>query len=148
MTYLWSRPIPRWTIVIGKVLALAPIAMVLVAGGWVVAMQTATGSAPTPESVAAFAAGAFAISAMSAGLATLVPRHGMALAIVYLVIFDIAIGLIPASLQNISISYQIRVMGDLDIAGAGEIAKPALTMAIISALWLTIGLWRIRRLES
>src|SRR5262245_16324051 len=32
-TYLWSRPIARWTVVAGKVLALAPIATGLVAGG-------------------------------------------------------------------------------------------------------------------
>src|SRR5689334_18632971 len=34
-TYLWSRPIARSAVVFGKLLALAPIAAALVAGGWV-----------------------------------------------------------------------------------------------------------------
>src|SRR5687768_16272162 len=29
-TYLWSRPVARWTIVVGKLLALAPLAAALV----------------------------------------------------------------------------------------------------------------------
>src|SRR5687767_12060107 len=33
-TYLWSRPVPRWAVLVGKLLALAPIAMLLVIGCW------------------------------------------------------------------------------------------------------------------
>lgn len=145
-TYLWSRPIARWTMIVGKLIALAPISMLLIALGWFAAAQTATGRAPSTDSVIAFAAGGLAISVMSAGLGTLVPKQGMALAIIYLVILDSAIGIIPASLQNISITRQVLLLSGLD----GHVSKfePALTMAIISGVWLGIGLLRLRRRES
>ena len=145
-TYLWSRPLPRWTVIVAKLLALAPVAMVLVAGGWFLAFQIGKDTSPPLQSTIAMAAGAFAIATMSAGIATLVPRHGMALAIVYIVIVDMAIGIIPASLQNISITRQVRLLAGLEQPSA--IAQPAITMAIIAGLWLTIGLLRIRKLES
>lgn len=145
-TYLWSRPIARWTIVVGKLVALAPIAMALVAGGWFVAMQIGTGEPPSAQSIVALAAGAGAVAAMSAGLATLVPRHGMALSIVYLVVFDLALGVIPASIQNISITRQVRLLSGLD--DPSGLTQPAITMAAIAGVWLAIALWRIRRLES
>jgi ABC-type transport system involved in multi-copper enzyme maturation permease subunit len=143
-TYLWSRPIGRWTIVVGKLIALAPIAMFLCVGGWIAATQIVTGAPPSGASIVAFAAGSLAISVMSSGLSTLVPRHGMALSIVYLVIFDLSIGAIPASIQNISITRQVRLLANLE-TGSGH---PAIAMAVIAGIWLAVALWRIRRLES
>jgi ABC-type transport system involved in multi-copper enzyme maturation permease subunit len=142
-TYLWSRPIARWTIVVGKLIALAPIAMVLVVVGWFLAVQVKNGAPPPAISLVAFGAGALAIAAMSAGLATLVPRHGMALSIVYLVIFDLALGAIPASIQNISITRQVRLIGTNT-----DLVQAALTMVAIACGWLAVAMRRIRRLES
>ena len=85
-TYLWSRPIGRWTIVVGKLLALAPIAMLLVVGGGYLAIQIETGAAPSAAWIGGTAGGALAISVMAAGLSVLVPKYGMALSIVYLVV--------------------------------------------------------------
>jgi ABC-2 type transport system permease protein len=143
-TYLWSRPIPRWTIVIGKLLALVPVSIVLVVGGFVVATQVATGAPPPPIEIGAMAGGVLAISSLSAGVATLVPKHGMALSIVYLVIFDITLAAVPASIHNLSITRQV---GQL-VSHQGGIAQPVITLAAISAVWITVALWRIRRLES
>jgi ABC-2 type transport system permease protein len=145
-TYLWSRPLPRWTLLIGKLLALAPIAAVLIALGWVVAMQVATGAPPSARSTLAFAVGALAISAMSAGIGTLVPKHGMALSIVYFVVIDLAVGAIPASVQSISITHHVRQLGGLD--DPGTITESAITLVVLAAIWLAVGLWRVRRLES
>ncbi|MCI0432810.1 MAG: ABC transporter permease subunit, partial [Gemmatimonadetes bacterium] len=50
MTYLWSRPIPRWTVIIGKLLALAPIAMVLVVVSWHLGCALGLESVPDPRS--------------------------------------------------------------------------------------------------
>lgn len=144
-TYLWSRPLPRWTILIGKLIALAPIASVLVMAGWVVAIGMATEKPPATESILAFGCGAAAIASMSAGLATIVPRHAMALSIVYLVVFDLPMGAIPASLQNLSITRQVRLMG---LDPSHHLGGPAVAMAIIAGAWLAVGLWRVRRLES
>ncbi len=145
-TYLWSRPIARWTIIVGKLIALAPIATVLVLAGWFVSVEAATSHPPSTDSLIAFGAGAVAVSVMSAGLGTLVPKQGMVLAIVYLVIIDLAIGVIPASLQNISITRQVVLLGGFD----GQVSKatPAITMAVIAGVWLAIGLLRLRRRES
>jgi ABC-2 type transport system permease protein len=145
-TYLWSRPLPRWTVVVGKLLGLAPIAALLTSAGWVLAIKIGTGAAPTPQSTFAFAAGGLAISVIAASIAILVPKYGMALSIVYLVIIDLIVGEIPASLQTISITRQVKLLSGLREASA--IATPALTMAIVAAVWLTIGLVRLRRLES
>lgn len=145
-TYLWSRPIARWTMIVGKLVALAPIASILIAVGWYLAAQTNTGSPPSTDSLIAFTAGGLAISVMSAGLGTLVPKQGMALAIIYLVIIDSAIGAIPASLQSISITHQVVLLSGLD----EHVPKlqPAITMAVIAAVWLAIGLLRLRRREA
>jgi ABC-2 type transport system permease protein len=145
-TYLWSRPLPRWTLLIGKLLALAPIASVLIALGWFVAMQVATDVPPSARSVVAFAFGGLVISAMSAGIGTLVPKHGMALSIVYFVVIDLPVGAIPASVQSISITRHVRQIAGLDTPGA--IAEPVITLVVLATVWLAVGLWRIRRLES
>lgn len=146
-TYLWSRPIPRWTVVVGKLLALAPVAMLLVAVGWTIAHQLGTGELPPARTTLGFVAGALAVAAMAAGLATLVPKHGMALSIAYLVILDLAIGALPASIQNISITRHVRMLTDLGEDGSG-LLQPSLAMLAISGFWLAIAFWRIRRLES
>jgi ABC-type transport system involved in multi-copper enzyme maturation permease subunit len=145
-TYLWSRPLARWTMPVAKLLALAPLASALVAGGWLLAIYSATGAPPGLQTVLALAAGALAISAMSAGVAMLVPNHGMSLSIVYLVIIDNAIGLIPASLQSISMTRQVRLLADFE--HADSLVEPAVTIAILSAVWFVIGLSRLRRLEA
>lgn len=145
-TYLWSRPIARWTMIVGKLVALAPIAMFLVAAGWYLAAQASTTQTASSDSLIAFAAGALGISIMSAGFGTLVPKQGMALAIIYLVILDSAIGAIPASLQKISITHQVLLLSGLDEPASK--LEPAITMVIIAGVWLAIGLLRLRRRES
>ncbi|HEX5064207.1 MAG TPA: ABC transporter permease subunit [Kofleriaceae bacterium] len=142
-TYLWSRPIARWTIVAGKVIALAPICGLLAAGGWAVAMKW-TNSPLELRTTLAFASGGIALSFVAAGIALLVPKHGMALSIIYLLLVDLVIGGIPASLQSISITHQVWLLARTDPG----IANPAITMVVIAVLWLGVGLLRLRRLES
>lgn len=147
ITYLWSRPLARWTIIIGKVVALAPISLALTLAGWFVAAQIATNEPPTPSTLIAFAANAIVTSMVAAGIATLVPRQGMALSIIYLVIIDIAIGVMPVSIHEIAVSYHVISLTGLD----PNMATPAhagIALAIIGAVWLTIGMLRVRRLES
>lgn len=146
ITYLWSRPLARWTVIAGKVLALAPIALALTLGGWFVATQIATSKMPELRPVIAFAAGALTTSMVAAGIGTLVPRQGMALAIIYLVIMDTAIGVIPASIHEIAVSYQVVSLAGFE--PGGSVTHSAVALAIIGAVWLTIGMLRIRRLES
>ena len=147
ITYLWSRPLARWTILIGKVVALAPISLALTLGGWFIAAQIGTGQPPELPTIVAFAADAIATSMVAAGIATLVPRQGMALSIIYLVIIDIAIGVMPVSIHEIAVSYHVISLTQLDPNMASP-AHAGIGLAIIGAVWLTIGMLRIRRLES
>jgi ABC-2 type transport system permease protein len=143
-TYLWSRPIPRWTVVIGKLIALVPVTIVLVVGGFVTATRVATGALPTPVEIGMMVGGVIAISSLAAGIATLVPKHGMALSIVYLVIFDITLAAVPASIHNLSITRQVAIV----MAHESTATQPIITLAVISAVWIAVALLRIRRLES
>src|SRR5262245_38875832 len=145
-TYLWSRPIARWTVIVGKLMGLAPLAAAIVAVDWWLSIRVGTGAAPSLQSTLAFASGAVAVSAIAAGIALLVPKHGMALSIVYLVLIDMIIGAIPASLQTISITRQVRLLADIE--HAPSLVAPAITMLLVACLWLVIGLLRLRRLES
>lgn len=143
-TYLWSRPIPRWSVVVGKLLALVPVSLVLVVGGFFLSYDVAMGHPPAAIAIAAMIGGVIGISTLSAGLATLVPKHGMSLSLAYLIIIDLPIGAIPASINHISITHQVQMLVD---PTSGTI-QPAITLAVIAAVWLAIAMWRIRRLES
>lgn len=146
LTYLWSRPVPRWTVLAGKLCALAPVALGFALASWGGAVSTATDAMPAGRTVLALAAGSLAISAVATGLAMLSPRHGMALSIVYM-LADTFLGALPASLAKLSITYQTRAVSGLyssyDALGGGLVA-----LAALSAVWMVVAVWRIRRLEA
>jgi len=145
-TYLWSRPLPRWTILAGKLLALVPIVIVLQvasAGG-----ALAIAGAVTVPACVAMAAGAAAVSLVSAGIATLVPKHGMALAICYVLLLDLPVGFLPASLRQASITHNVRTIAGLDPTIADTAASAGIGMAVVAGVWLALALYRIRRLEA
>jgi hypothetical protein len=144
-TYLWSRPLPRWVVIVGKLLACAPVAIILIVGGWTLA-NVAAGHPPSAFSVIAFAVGTLTISTIAAGIVTLVPQHGMALTVAYIVILDGGLNLIPAKIQAISVTRQVRLIAGLEPETA--LVQPIITLVIIGAIWLAIGLWRVRKLES
>ncbi len=144
-TYLWSRAIERWAVVGGKLFALTPIVIVLVVGAWIAAIQVLTGAPPTAMSCLALAAGCVAAALASAGIATLVPKHGMALTIGYLLV-DNFVGVLPISLREISITHQARLLAHLE--GEATVAAPLIALALIGAVWGAIGFARIRRLET
>ena len=121
-----------------------PVTIVLVVGGFIVATQVGTGGPPAAIEIAGMTGGVIAIASLAAGVATLVPKHGMALSIVYLVIFDITLAAVPASIHNLSITRQVGLLVSHD----GSVVAPVVTLAVISTVWIVLALWRIRRLES
>jgi ABC-type transport system involved in multi-copper enzyme maturation permease subunit len=146
-TYLWSRPLARWTLVVGKLLVLAPLAVAVVCAGWILASLSVDDSLVLPlRTTLAIGAGALAISVVSAGIATLVPKHGMALTIVY-VLADLTIGALPISLSRLSVTKQAGVIATFQ-SDTTTIAESAAAMAAIAAVWLIVALRRIRRLEA
>jgi ABC-type transport system involved in multi-copper enzyme maturation permease subunit len=142
-TYLWSRPIVRWAVLAGKLLALTPIVAALIVGSWATAAALAAG-APSVASCLGLAAGAAATSLVVAGIAVVVPRHGMALTIAYMLV-DLFVGELPFSVQQLAVTYHTRVLAGLD--GAPAIAAPLIGLAVIAGVWTAIGLRRIRRIE-
>jgi ABC-type transport system involved in multi-copper enzyme maturation permease subunit len=144
-TYLWSRPIGRWAVLVGKLCALTPIVIALVVGGWYLSMQIWRAAPPTLASCLALAAGCVATSLIAAGIATVLPKHGMSLTIGYMLV-DIFIGAMPFSLRELSIAHQTGVLSHL--GGDTATAAPLIAMAVVSGLWAVVGFLRIRVLET
>lgn len=150
VTYLWSRPLPRWHVIAGKLVALSPIAVVLMLVGWLLAMQVAYDRMAPTWTILAIALGTVAVSCIAAGIGTLAPKHGMALTIIYMLLFDLPIGEIPASLQILSVTHQVRLLAGIHTLGVVDASRlaPAITIVVIAGLWLAVGLWKIRRTEA
>lgn len=142
-TYLWSRPVPRWTVLAGKVVALAPLAAAIVVGSWGLSGWVAWSRVPPAESFAALALATLVVSLISMGIASLAPKHGMALTIIYMLFFDFPVGVLPATLREISVSYQARALLDPEVSTAHGLVA----MGVIAGVWTLIATWRIRRLE-
>jgi ABC-type transport system involved in multi-copper enzyme maturation permease subunit len=150
ITYLWSRPMPRWHVIAGKLVALAPVAIAISLAGWILAVAIDTGGLAPARTILGLGAAALANSLIAAGIATVAPRHGMALTIIYMLLFDLPIGEIPASLQVLSVTHQARIIADIVVPGVAPESPVtgAITMAVIATIWFMVGLWRIRRLEA
>ena len=151
ITYLWSRPLPRWHVIAGKLVALAPVAVIVTLLGWLAAMQVGTDTLAPTWTLIGIAAAALAISMVAAGIATLAPKHGMALTIIYMLLFDVPVGEIPASLQTLSITHQARGLAGIAMHGVHTVPDrltPAITMTVIALVWLAVGMWKIRRTEA
>ena len=146
-TYLWSRPIPRWSIVAGKLVTLVPIATLVVLGSWILSAQIAWHALPDARPCLALALGVLVLSIVSAGIASLAPRHGMALTICYILFFDSPLGILPATLRELSVTHQIRALSGLWPAEIG-LSSPLLALGILALVYGTIGALRIRKLEA
>lgn len=151
ITYLWSRPLPRWHVIAGKLVALAPVSVAITLAGWLLAVKIGSDWVAPGWTIVGLGAAALAISMVSAGIATLAPKHGMALTIIYMLLFDLPIGEIPASLQVLSVTHQARQIAGIASHGVHPVLSrttPAITMAVLAGIWLAIGLWKIRRTEA
>ena len=95
--------------------------------------------------IAAILLGTVGASAITAGIATLAPKWGTIVSIAYLVIIDRQLAWFDASISKISIAYN-----SLCLAGVhkGESAlEAAIWLVGLSAVWMTIAVLRIRRME-
>lgn len=140
--YLWSRPVPRWQIVAGKLVTLVPLAIAMQLASQIIAMAIGWGRFAEPWSLVGLAAAVIAVSFVATAISILVPKYGMALTLCYMLLFDLGVGELPAQLREISISYQARQIAN------GELASPLVAMAAIGGLCLAIALWRLRKLEA
>jgi len=148
MTYLWSRPIPRWAVLAGKLVALVPIICALSVASWYCALLAGPRINASAASCAALVLGAVALSLIAAAIATLAPRYGMALAICYTLFLDLPVGVMPASLKHLSVTFNVRVIADVLGTTTESATSSAVVIAVIAAVWTVVGLFRIRRLEA
>jgi ABC-2 type transport system permease protein len=144
ITYLWSRPIPRWTLLVGKLVVLSPYVVALVAIGWLAATGVGAGKLASMPSVGALVCGAVASTLVAAGLTIAAPRYGMLLTIIYMLV-DGVIGQIPAGIQALSVTHDVA---DLASVTHGSSLAATISLALISAAWLLYGLRKIRLLEA
>ncbi len=147
ITYLWSRPVPRWSVLVDKLLATLPVVWVLSIASWIAASY-AGGNEPSPESCVALLLGGSALAIIAATIATLAPRYGMALTVVYMLFFDLPLGVMPAAIKNLSITEHGRTIADFKGLAEDSPTSAAIGIAVVGAVWGLIGLWRIRRLEA
>jgi hypothetical protein len=155
-TYLWSRPFPRWSVLIGKLLATAPIAAALLCVTTILCHQLGQrgmsvdnpwSATALPRALGAMSMAALALSLVSGGLAVLMPRHGLGVAYAYLLVLDAPLGAMPFSIARLSMTYHVAVLGGLMKPEAGTAGASALWLLGIGLVWLLLGLWRIARSE-
>jgi ABC-type transport system involved in multi-copper enzyme maturation permease subunit len=145
-TYLWSRPVARWSIIAGKLLTFIPVTVAIVTVSWVLASKVSWDQWPDQRPTIALASGVAVLCVISAGIATLAPKHGMALTICYVLFLDSPLGVLPATFNQISVTHQVRTLAGIWL-GEDAIRTPVIALAIISSVWIAIIGLRIRRLE-
>jgi hypothetical protein len=153
-TYLWSRPVPRHALVLGKMLAVVPVLMVAAVVALTIAFAIiSAGPGETdpswlPRALGASAAGVVGASCFAVGVGALVPRHPLVVALGWVLVAEQVLSAVPA-IQNLSTLFHAIVIADMPGVRFrfGEPIPPYLAMAVLSAVWLGIALWRVRRLE-
>ncbi|HEY4056493.1 MAG TPA: ABC transporter permease [Kofleriaceae bacterium] len=146
LTYLWSRPIARWAVLVGKLLAIIPIAAGFVVASWLLC-SLIVGGMPPLITIVALILGAKVLALLSTTIATLAPKHGLAIAISYLLFFDFPLGGMPVSLRVVSITRQIGIASSL-WDGTSHAVGGFIALAVIATILWLLTLWRVRRLES
>lgn len=152
LSYLWSRPVQRPDLLLGKLLAVVPALALLFAVVnalvWLIMMGGDAGSHDALVSLGrielatvgeAAAAGAFA-----AGAGAIFPRHPFALVIGYVMLVDQLLSIIPG-IANASIAYHALAIGGFTIrAGQSEsLLAGVIGLTTLGFGWLSIGMVRI-----
>jgi|JI10StandDraft_1071094.scaffolds.fasta_scaffold565267_1 ABC-type transport system involved in multi-copper enzyme maturation permease subunit len=145
--YLWSRAVPRWTVVSGKLLGLAPV----VAGSLVLGLlacwlilggPTVVSGAEFARALVGFVAGAIGCSAVSALIATLAPRFAVPIAVAWLLLLDATVGALDVGLHAITVSFGTKAIARGDDGLVGP-----LSLVVITVLALAIACYRVDKIE-
>ncbi|MCP4443738.1 MAG: ABC transporter permease subunit [Myxococcales bacterium] len=147
-TYLWSRPIPRWTILAGKLLIGGLVGIVLMAACLALGSQIAQVSDPgaITSAIMAMGLGVVATGCIASCLGTLMPKHALAVCLAYFMVLDLSIGAMPFAAARISVMHNV-----VAIAGVGAdqdtFATSLLWLLGLSVFWTSITIWRLGRKE-
>lgn len=147
-TYLWSRPIPRWSVLVGKLITGTCIASAML----VASALVATFVTGMPEglvlarSLLALVLGVIAVGVISSSLGILLPKHAIAASLTYFMVLDLIIGSLPFAAARVSVSHNVIEIG---VGAAPEASTPTslLWLAIMSSVWGLLALWNLSRKE-
>ncbi len=146
-TYLWSRPISRSSILLGKMLAVTPalvgLGLVSMAATWALCgAGHGLGAALLATGVGIVAASAFAV-----GIGALFPRHPLVVALGYVFFAEQILPEVP-SVQRLTTLFHVTQIANVgDDRGLEGRLSALVTLAILSAIWLALALWRVRSTE-
>jgi len=158
LTYLFTRPVARWRIVVGKYLAivvgLIPVTAVSVLASWLL-LERPGGLRMLSGIELGAGLGLLAYNAVFILLGFLVPRRAMVMALLYGLILEFGLSLLPAVVNTFTITYQLRslVVAIVDLHVPVELSRivggasvPAALLALASMIG--IGLWLSARLAA
>jgi ABC-2 type transport system permease protein len=151
MTYLWSRPLPRWSIIAGKFVALIPILWVVLAVSILAPLVLLFPDLPdrgdlAGRAILAAIVGTTAAAAVTAGITTLAPRYGTILSLAYLMFIDRTFAWWDWSIGKLSVTYHaLRVSGAYGHAESLPVAIAWLTGIVL--VWMAVAVVRVRSLE-
>ncbi len=150
-SYLWSRPVPRWTILVGKLVVLAPLTGLLLMVAWIASLAIG-GGLMSGQAIAAVGFGAMIVSVVVAAIATIGPKHGIAFSLLYVLVIDLGLALMPGSLSQLSLVHQTTVLAGLPQGSAepplGSALGAALWLVGLAAIWLVVALRQLRTREA
>jgi ABC-type transport system involved in multi-copper enzyme maturation permease subunit len=171
VTYLFSRPIPRASILFGRWLATATFLVLLLAGSTALLCLVASGAkSPGPslaEGIApplllAVVAGGLVYSALFATLGVFV-KHPMLVGLAYAFAIEALFANLPGSTQSLSIQYYLRSLiaaggndhwkrvenfaESFSVLGRATSSEAITTLATVLVVALVLGAWRISRRE-
>ena len=149
-SYLWSRPIPRWSVLVGKLVVLMPFVAALFVVSMIASYAIIFDGSREIERLyrvtAALIAGTIACGAVSAAIGVFLRKYAVAASAAYLLAVDLPVGGLPFSVANVSMTHHIR-----EIAGTGSetVSLPGhfLWLAGFTAFATALLLWRLRHIE-
>lgn len=150
LTYLFTRPLPRWQIVVGKYLgivtALVPAAALSMVAS---ALILGVGSTLLLAMLAGSVGAVLAYSAVFILIGFLIPRRAMVVGLLYGIVFEFVLSFAPALVNEITVTYYLRslVAGLLDlpipreiarIVGGASVTGAIASLALIAAVCLAL----------
>ena len=142
-TYLWCRPVRRSSPMVVNLVVLGPLVVCSVVASWSVAHAIGLGWLPPARCVVGLSLGASAACAVGAAIASLAPRQGMVLSILYLLVDDM-IGRIPANISVISVLHNTNVLASSTAESHGTMTA-VLGLCLAVTVWQGLALVRARR---
>jgi hypothetical protein len=153
-TYLWSRPMQRWALVMGNFVAIVPaiaaafalstvVVYVMCLGG-----DLSAGPVELARNTGAAALSVCAAGAMALGAGALFPRRPLAFVLGYLSI-EVLQNFIEA-LRQVSIAHHAASLAGRGGGPAGVTGSPTeglIGLGVLLVVWLGVAVWRVEATE-